>query len=628
MSLKEVLFFRVPQQLQLKIFGRIHRFKKFKPTQIEINANFHNNAYTKVKIFEEFVNSQSVQFNFFDCKIDLSDEINWLRDYRHNIQSTQSYYATIDKQNFEQVGDIKYVFEPSRFYFLPFLGLKAIANQDKHIKLLEKILRSWGEQNPYLRTVHWTSGIETGIRSVNLVYTHMVLKSSGIITEYLDHMIKELVQYHYHFLARHLSLYSSANNHLVAELTGLVAVSSYFDNKTYKKQRQVWQKRLLNEIIRQVNDDGVNMELCTHYHAEVTDHFFNALQFIVKSGQKVPEIIEKRFLKMFDFLDHVEYKGNKTIFGDNDEGALIHPCFDNGFSIYQSLLQSAAYYYKLKACSKLNTQVDLRNYLIFGDPVLSYNPNKTSCNYKDIIFKSSGYAFFYDHDRNAKVSFDFGNIGDNISAAHGHSDIFHFNFEINGEPILVDSGTYQYHKRHKEWRAYFRGVTAHNTISINKKDHALQATRMSWLERPKTTLKDFKIDKNYSLIEGLTSAYKRENIDYTRKLILDKKRKILSIEDDLLLLNNKKRSFSVEFYLNFGDNVKLINEGAKLMVKTTSFQIVIENLIFNQGKILKANDKSTFGWRSKEYNRKHPGQTFLVKFDSTQSQRLRTNLYY
>ena len=42
------------------------------------------------------------------------------------------------------------------------------------------------------------------------------------------------------------------------------------------------------------------------------------------------------FVKMFDFIEHVEYFGLETIYGDNDEGYLIYPYCDKDFSIYKS----------------------------------------------------------------------------------------------------------------------------------------------------------------------------------------------------------------------------------------------------------------------------------------------------
>ena len=588
MSLKEVIFFRLPQQLQLKIFGRFQKNMKFNTSLLEVNPDFKSATYSKQSL-EVFINDKAEIFNFefFDCSLDLTKPINWLKDYKNQIESKIMYYGKIDRQNFNIVGDIKYVCEPSRFYFLPFLAFKAIQTKDnKFLKIIKTILKDWTNQNPYLKSIHWTSGIEVGIRSVNLTYTHLVLKSSGLLSEEINTLIKVLILQGYHFLKNHLSLYSSANNHLVAELTGLVTISSYFNNNEVKRNKKKWQDKLYREVLNQINKDGVNMELSTHYHAEVTDHFFNALIFIKQSGYSIPQPILNRFKLMFNFLDHVEYNGSKTQFGDNDEGYLIYPYLESSFSIYQSLLRSAQIAFKLQCATITNTPFDLRNYLMFGDQIFSPSISFTKKAHPNHIFKESGYAFIYDHENQVKVSFDFGKIGDNLMAAHGHSDILHFNFEKNGKSIISDSGTYQYHTKYNLWREYFRGITAHNTISINKKNHAESLTRMSWSKQPLTKLVDYKLNGIEIYIEAETNAFKELGVIHNRKVILNKQDRQVVIEDKLFLCENLKNAVTYEFYLNFaaGISTNLTDDTISASYAQNEF-ITVTNSKFKPGKL-------------------------------------------
>lgn len=630
MSPKEVIFFRLPQQLQLKIFGRFQKNIKFNTSLLEVNPNFKTATYSKESL-EVFIDDKAeiFDFKFFDCSIDLSKPINWLKDYKNQIESKTLYYGKIDRQNFNLVGDIKYVCEPSRFYFLPFLAFKAIQTKDqKFLEIIKTILKDWSNQNPYLKSIHWTSGIEVGIRSVNLTYTHLLLKSSGLLSEEINTLIKGLILQGYHFLKNHLSLYSSANNHLVAELTGLVTISSYFNNKEIKRNKKKWQDKLYREILNQINKDGINMELCTHYHAEVTDHFLNALHFIESSGETTPKNIQERFVLMFDFIDHVEYNGKKTIYGDNDEGYLIFPYYQEGFSIYTSLLGSAMIKYNKSFSSTDGKSMDLRNYLIFGEAIFKKKENNAVSKFKDRIFESSGYAFLYDEEYNVKLSFDFGTIGDSLSAAHGHSDIFHFTFEKNGEQFLVDSGTYQYHKKHNKWRTYFRGISAHNTISINNKDHALQASRMSWIGQPKTTLIDYQITEEKSFIEAETDAFKKEGVIHRRKLSFDRKNKTIVVIDTLKKISKDNKSNVYQYRLNFDESISFVTDEKELTVKSNKESITIQSDIFSNNIIKRANTKNKLGWRSKKYNLKHQGYTIMIKKSFTDTKRILTKIYY
>lgn len=626
MSFKEIIFFRMSQQFQYLFLGKRHQNIKFTSENINVNKNIKRNNYSKLGV-EKFINKDfnEDEYSFFDIKINVFKPIKWLKDYKNNIESTKCYYAKINKQEFKTYGDIKYVFEPSRFYFLPFLAIYAIDKcNEKHLNVIQDILVSWDKANPYLNSIHWTSGIEVAIRSINLIYTHEVLSASNKLTPRIDQLIKKLILYNYHFLKHHLSLYSSANNHLVAELSGLVVISTYFDNKEINKTREKWINRLYDEILNQVNGDGVNMELSTHYHAEVTDHFFNALHFISKCKINVPKNVEERFKKMFNFLNHVQYNNVNTIFGDNDEGFLLNPYFDRDFSIYNSLLISASTKYNMSY--NLRREFDLRNYLIFGDEfeVKNLEPNI----YKDRIFNSSGYAFLYDNANRVKVAFDFGDIGDHISAAHGHSDIFHFTLDIDGIPILVDSGTYQYHSIYAKWREYFRSVSAHNTISVNGIDHAKQNSRMSWISKPKVTLNKYKLSQKCSFIDAETDAFKKENIIHGRKLLFNKKNQNIKIFDKLNFITNNTESRMIYFYLNFGNELQIVHNHNEIIIKIGDNDLSIRNSKFNKGFLSVANENNVLGWRSNNYGTKSKGHYFLLKLELNESEELITEINY
>lgn len=629
MSLTEVILFRLPQQVQYNFFGRLQKIKKFKASKIKINKYFKQNNYShsnSLKILNKFNNN--TRFSFFKCDLDLTTSINWLKDYKNNKTSKQEYYGNIDRQNFNKIGDIKYIFEPSRFYFLPFLALKAttLNKNQEYIKLIYSTLYGWKKQNPYLLTVHWTSGIEIGIRSINLVYTHMVLNSTRLLNNETDCLIKELIQYNYHFLKHHLSLYSSANNHLVAELSGLVVISNYFNSKEFVKNRAKWNEKLFIEIENQVNSDGVHMELSTHYHAEVTDHFLNALMFIKRGNNEVPKSVERKMKSMFKFLNHVEYENVSTLFGDSDDGFLVNPYFDKDFSIYESLLHSSDIVYKTNY--KNSEKIDLRNFLIFGSDVKNCKEDSVVKYNDDEIFLDSGYVFCYDNKAKAKFSMDFGQIGDNISSAHGHSDILHFTLDIKGIQILVDSGTYQYHSKYKSCREYFRGISAHNTISINGLDHAVQNNRMSWINKPKVNLLNYKLSNILSSLEAQTDAFKKENIIHRRKFVFDKENQIIKIIDKLIVINEDFKKRKMKFYLNFSNEVKLKHDLNKIIVESKDLKLIIENALFNLGNIIQAKENDCTGWRSKKYDTKIKGRTFLLKLETSEGIEMETKISY
>jgi len=620
MSWPELLFYR-PKQLFKKYFlDRCFSRKRIFPNEISVNSEYKSNYYSHKTIQNIAIQNENLKkYTIFNqVTVNLNKDLSWRKDYKNGVNTPYIFYADINRQNFAIIGDIKYVAELSRLHFLPFLAIEQVSSNKLNSPfLIEKHLAGWVEQNPFLKSIHWTSGIEIAIRSINILYTHNLLNHFGKLTDDTDLIIKKLILYSYNYIKNHLSKYSSANNHLIAELAGLVCISSYFRSEVLDKEQKKWRELLYKELNKQTKEDGVNTELSTRYHAEVLDHFLNSFLFIERSGNNVPLKYKNKLGKMFDFVHHsVGYEKCVMEFSDSDDGYLIYPYFDKDFNLYKSLLGSA-YIYLNKKYSNTPTEIDFRNYLIFGDTSekLKQIPSKKNTIFKDKIFKQSGYCFFYDNNKRAKVGFDLGEIGDKISAAHGHSDLLHFIFEVSGFQYLVDSGTFQYHSNYKRWRSYFRGISSHNTISIEGEDHAKQNNRMSWINRPGIKLLSYKGDKEKGICSAKHDAFKEKfGVVHKRTLILYKSEHVLLIRDHLFNSSDKDRKG--EFYLHFHPDIKDIQTDKNtIKLKKTDYQeIALKNKYFNNARIFKGNREIPLGWYSKSYDKIQPTATLVLPF--------------
>lgn len=242
------------------------------------------------------------------------------------------------------------------------------------------------------------------------------------------------------------------------------------------------------------------------------------------------------------------------------------------------------------------------------------------------FFKNSGYCFMYDHESEIKLSFDVGKIGDDISAAHGHSDVFHFNLQQGNEQILVDPGTYQYHKTESFWRNYFRGITAHNTISINKRNHADANNRMSWINRPESPSTDFVSNGNEILCKSEHYAFKSEKIVHQRTIKLSKVLKKIIITDSLISGNNN--SSNAYFYLHFHPDCQLNKNNNIIYVKGANKELRLENSFFNLANIVEGNSDIPFGWYSKLYNIKQKSKSLVLNLEVQKQLELETSITY
>ncbi|WP_343766645.1 alginate lyase family protein [Gangjinia marincola] len=620
MSVKEVFFYRIPQFIQHQFKGRIQSTRQ--PKLLKLNPSLHAVTYSESVLKELFEGKNDMsQYLLFDQLINVYEVDDWRKDYHNNISSPIKYYSEVDRQDFDVVGDVKVVAELSRMYFLPFLSLKAIEEKDKRmLSIIDGMITSWDEQNPYLYSIHWTSGIEVAIRAVNLVYSHQALKGRGLISLSCDQTILRILSNSYIYLKNHLSRYSSANNHLMAETMGLVVLSCYFELP--HKERTRWQNLLYDQINIQINKDGVHMELCTHYHAEISEQILIAIDFLKRTKIKIPSSVLEKVESLFKFTSHISYEGLSTIFGDNDEGAVILPYFDKKYSVYQSLLKSSNHLFYNNYC--VDGEVDARNYLIYGE---SLNSIKRYNELNDTLFKDSGYLFLYDQEERAKLSFDCGTIGDYISAAHGHSDIFHINFSLRGKEFLVDSGTYQYHKKFTHWRNYFKGISAHNTISVNNKNHAVNNGRMSWINLPETTVQEYTSSQEKAFCRATTNAFRSQSIQHERAIYFNRMDKEIQIRDVLINSDNNKKSKTIHYFLHFHPNVIIQEANKKIVLINENEKIILQGSWLNEASISEGEKDNLQGWYSPQYNVKVQAKTLVytttIKSKETRSISLR-----
>jgi len=183
----------------------------------------------------------------FDLEFPMGFEFDWHRDYRYGRQIERRFAGTMNIRDTAVVGDIKYVWEPSRHQHLSALALAA--NGEQHADLILHALDSWLQANPYLCGVHWTSSLELAERLVSwsLLYPRIaeqVARDKDFRRRWLGSIYLHLAR-----ISRKPSLYSSANNHLIGELVGLFVGASCFDFwPECSEWREVAQKSLEREI--------------------------------------------------------------------------------------------------------------------------------------------------------------------------------------------------------------------------------------------------------------------------------------------------------------------------------------------------------------------------------------------
>lgn len=420
----------------------------------------------------------------------------WFLDPVTGIRAPQHPYCfSVPHRDEATVGNIKYVWEPSRHQTTTQLAAAWwISGKEEYATRVAAHLTSWWEQNPFLSGVHWSSGIELGLRLLSWAWIRALLSEwSGCKVLFDDNpTFHAQLFYHQKYLEHFQSVGSSANNHLIAEVMGLATAASVFPwFPESRKWRTSARAALMRAAEEQTAEDGWNREQASDYHLFVLDMLLSAAMAAELVDDPYPARYFDVIARMCDALAaSLDTAGLPPLFGDSDEGQAL--CVDHETDTRaSSLLDAAAAFVGRPAWwSARPPQASVRADIaaqIAHEPRV---PANRAC--VGPLFPASGHAFLRSQagGQDIWMRCDHGPLGYLSTAAHGHADALNVELRIGGVEILADPGTYCYHGE-PEWRRYFKGTLGHNTLSIDGHDQARYAGPFMWLDRVDPALDHF-----------------------------------------------------------------------------------------------------------------------------------------
>ncbi len=417
-------------------------------------------------------------------------------------------------RNNSELGDVKYVWEANRLQFLhPIAFLAARDGDPKLARYAIETVLSWMEANPPFQGVNWTSGIELALRLVSLAV--VVAGAGNALSAEECAKFRQFVAAHAFWLERFPSLYSSANNHRVAEGLGLMiaalllpdlpASSRYFD-----KGRAI----LEAAPRKQFHPDGIGVEQSPTYGAFT-------LEMLCLGG-----ILLGNTPRAFgpDWLDGLARaaSGLQAILDDNGVALSIGDD-DEGRVIGTSLIAEPRYAASIVALTgALTSRADLARTshdAALREPSSGTRTSAASSHAAIDHFASGGYTIVRDTigDSRMLIVFDHGPLGFGGIAAHGHADALSVWLHVDGMPVIVDSGTFLYHSD-RAWRDFFRSTAAHNTLEAAGLSQSVTAGAFNWSHKAQAKCTRLVSSGNWE-IEGRHDGYrKRLGLDHIRLL--------------------------------------------------------------------------------------------------------------
>lgn len=500
----------------------------------------------------------------------------------------EAHAFEIDFRSTSDRGDIKYVWEINRLQQLPPLAVHWLLSQDTEcLEAIDAAIDSWHSANPPFRGVAWASGIEVALRAISLIMTLDVAGDN--LAAATRGKIGEILTASAYWLPRFPSRFSSANNHLVAELAGEYLISFAFGAESASARAA-----LVAEVDKQILADGAGAEQTPTYAAFTAELILLCALAAHQAGVPFPVSVDKRLLAFADFVDWLPSGAGG--FGDDDEGRAV--TLGDEHDYVRSV--AAAIHGHLGTAGVAAPSGDFRG-LFFGAPS---RPASTPHGLR--TFAQGGLSVWRGtmNGHTIDLTYDHGPLGYLSIAAHGHADALSLTLCIDGDPILVDPGTWLYGSG-REWRNWFRSTPAHNTLNIDGQSQSIISGPFNWSHKAKATLVDRQEGAHWKLCASHDGYLGRFGVVHQRTVAGDVDG--ILVTDQLL-----GRSHTAEIVFQLAAGLEAGRVGSAVTISRSGAALMTIHFPDATIDIRSGGDTpGQGGWVSPRFGRKQPAQRLV-----------------
>lgn len=581
------------------------------------------------------------RLQLFDLKsYEAGEEPDWNRDPLTGTRAPNKPAWRIDYRDPDVVGNIKYLWEPSRhLHFVTLAQAIRLQDDEAAAEALNVHLRTWLDQCPPGVGPHWTSALELAIRLINWTIVRELLHEHPLRARVLPphHDLErrwiDSAYHHIRHIAGNYSRYSSANNHLIGEAAGVyIALAQWPFWPQADRWRRDAQTILEEEIVNQTWPDGGNKEQAVSYQQFALDFFLFAGLIARRSGQDFPQSYWRTIESMLDFTAGLmDVAGNMPMIGDADDGYVTRLCPSPDFCPYRSLLATGALLFARPDFARKAGDLDDKTVWLMGatareelaELARRADANTTSAK----SWPHTGYYLLgrdFDTPHEIRMLVDAAPLGYLSIAAHGHADALSLTLNVAGLEILIDPGTYCYHTE-AEWRRYFRGTTAHNTLTVDNQDQSVQQGNFMWSDHANCTVHQFVPDNNPQRLLASHDGYRRlsDPLTHKRDVLFDAGLDAFEVTDTL----ECNQSHTVVQAWHFAECVDVQIDGAAIIAHRgpVTVRIVPERTVGSVQR-LHGSDNPPGGWVSRSFGVRRPATTVLWRDDIEGTARWRTRI--
>ncbi len=432
-------------------------------------------------------------------------------DWNHD-PITDFHWPAIPSSKIDQrvaPSDPKWIWELNRLQHLPLLAQAWLfTGEDRYAEAAFDQLDSWLDQNPVGTGIAWRGAFEAGIRAISVSFGLQGMRNSPAMTPQryrrTVRMLDASARYCWHGRSR----YSSANNHLIGELAGLVTVHLIFPELSEPARLyRAALGTLAAESQRQILPDGAGSEQSISYQLFTGELLAIVVALLRLGGEIVPTQLTAALDRSAQYLCTVVGSDDPDPRnGDDDDGFAVRFGAEPKRTVREHLgilaavtgHPSAARYGRPTLAATWIAAALGTNLTEIGAGI-GGGEMRTSAHAPD-----GGLAILRTEHR--RVTMDVGPLGYLSIAAHGHADALAVTLSNESHDLIVDPGTGSYYGN-PLWRNAFRGTRAHPTVCVDGLDQSEIGGRFYWSRHAVTTVRSVDLDRG--IVDAEHDGYRR-----------------------------------------------------------------------------------------------------------------------
>jgi Heparinase II/III-like protein/Heparinase II/III N-terminus len=548
----------------------------------------------------------------------------WNRDPSTGTHAPAAFGKTLNYRDASVVGNIKYLWEVNRHLELVTLAQAwRLTGEVRFARGSRTLVDSWISQCPYMQGPNWVSSLELAIRMVNWSCAWHLLDGDESVL-FQDQDGEEFkarwltaVRQHCHFIAGHLSLYSSANNHLLGELLGLFIGSTTWpcwpESARWRAQAH---QAFEEQALLQNGVDGVNKEQAIWYQHEVADMMLLAGLTARANGRDFGRAYWERLEAMLGFIAScMDVGGHVPAFGDSDDAVIVRFSPNPDFDAYQSLLASASVLFARGDFKHKGRIFDDKSRWLLGDAAaekfMAIAADASAARLRR-RFEAGGYYILgsdFETAREVRIVVDAAPLGYLAIAAHGHADALSFTLSVSGHPMLIDPGTYAYHTQ-RRWRDYFRGTAAHNTVRVDHLDQSVSGGNFLWNRHARARCLSFDLATDKEQFVAEHDGYRRldDPVMHRREIIYERAPRVLTVTDQI----HSASVHQIEIFWHFAQECVVTLAGDAARATRDGVELMLQWPAPLHAQLVRGSTDPTRGWISHRFDEKVPADTLVV----------------